>query len=57
MGNAQVLRRLETVEKAFWQNAKIIVPADGQLVNIIGDLAGIGPEKVDRPPAKITAVR
>ena len=43
VGNAQVLRRLETVEKAFWQNAKIIVPADGQLVNVIGDLAGVTP--------------
>ncbi len=31
VGNAQTLRRLETVEKAFWQNAKIVVPADGQL--------------------------
>ena len=30
VGNAQVLRKLETVEKAFWQNAKIIVPADGR---------------------------
>ena len=32
VGNAQVLRKLETVEKAFWQNAKIVVPADGNLV-------------------------
>jgi regulator of protease activity HflC (stomatin/prohibitin superfamily) len=46
IGNAQVLRKLETVEKAFWQNAKIIVPADGQLVNIIGDLAGVTPVPV-----------
>jgi regulator of protease activity HflC (stomatin/prohibitin superfamily) len=43
VGNAQVLRKLETVEKAFWQNAKIVVPADGQLVNVIGDLAGVVP--------------
>ena len=43
VGNAQTLRRLETVEKAFWQNAKIVVPADSQLVNVIGDLAGIAP--------------
>jgi len=43
VGNAQVLRKLETVEKAFWQNAKIVVPADGSLVNVIGDLAGITP--------------
>jgi regulator of protease activity HflC (stomatin/prohibitin superfamily) len=43
VGNAQVLRKLEAVEKAFWQNAKIIVPANGELVNIVGDLAGIAP--------------
>ena len=43
VGNAQVLRKLETVEKAFWQNAKIVVPADSDLVNVIGDLAGIAP--------------
>ena len=46
VGNAQILRKLETVEKAFWQNAKIVVPADGQLVNVIGDLAGVAPVPV-----------
>ena len=46
IGNAQVLRKLETVEKAFWQNAKIVVPSDGNLVNVIGDLAGIAPVPV-----------
>jgi len=49
VGNAQVLRKLETVEKAFWQNAKIVVPSDGNLVNVIGDLAGIAPVPV-KPP-------
>ena len=43
IGNAQILRKLETVEKAFWQNAKIVVPSDGQLVNVIGNLAGVAP--------------
>ncbi|MDD3904905.1 MAG: SPFH/Band 7/PHB domain protein [Candidatus Omnitrophica bacterium] len=47
VGNAQLLRRLETVEKALANNVKIIVPADGQLVNVIGDLAGIVPLKKD----------
>ncbi len=46
IGNAQVLRKLEAVEKAFWQNSKIIVPANGELVNVIGDLAGITPVPV-----------
>jgi len=56
VGNAQVLRKLETVEKAFWQNAKIIVPANGELVNIIGDLAGIAPVPV-KVPVNTTPVR
>jgi regulator of protease activity HflC (stomatin/prohibitin superfamily) len=43
VGNAQLLRRLETVEKAMAGNAKIVVPGDAQLVNIIGDLAGVLP--------------
>lgn len=56
VGNAQVLRKLETVEKAFWQNAKIIVPANGDLVNVVGDLAGIAPVPV-KPPVNTTPVR
>ena len=56
IGNAQVLRKLETVEKAFWQNAKIIVPANAELVNVVGDLAGIAPVPV-RAPVNTTPVR
>jgi len=41
IGNAQILRRLEVVEKALSNNAKIIVPSNQQLVNVISDLAGI----------------
>ena len=40
IGNAQLLKKLETVEAALKDNAKIIVPADSDLVNVIGDLAG-----------------
>lgn len=40
VGNAQLLKKLETVEAAFKDNAKIVVPADSDLVNVIGDLAG-----------------
>jgi len=43
VGNAQILRRLEAVEKAFQSNAKIVVPADTQLVNVVGDMAGVLP--------------
>jgi regulator of protease activity HflC (stomatin/prohibitin superfamily) len=43
VGNAQLLRKLETVENALRQNAKIVVPAQSELVNVIGDLAGVLP--------------
>ena len=52
VGNAQVLRKLETVEKAFWQNAKIVVPADAPLTNVIGDLAGVVPVPERAAPRK-----
>ncbi len=43
VGNAQMLRRIEAVERAMWQNAKVVVPGDAELVNVIGDLAGLTP--------------
>ncbi len=43
VGNAQLLRRLETVEKALAANAKIVVPSDSELVNVIGEMAGVLP--------------
>jgi regulator of protease activity HflC (stomatin/prohibitin superfamily) len=43
IGNAQLLRRLETVEKALATNAKIVVPSNTELINVIGELAGIIP--------------
>ena len=41
IGNAQVLRKLEAVENSLRENTKIIVPAEGDLVNVIGDLGGV----------------
>ncbi len=43
VGNAQVLRKLEAMENALRDNAKIIVPGDAELVNVIGEMAGILP--------------
>ncbi len=40
VGNAQLLKRLETVSEALRDNAKIIVPSGSDLVNVISDLAG-----------------
>jgi regulator of protease activity HflC (stomatin/prohibitin superfamily) len=45
VGNSQLLKRLETAQFALQNNAKIIVPANQQLVNVIGDLAGIASQK------------
>jgi regulator of protease activity HflC (stomatin/prohibitin superfamily) len=45
VGNAQLLKRLQTVEIALKDNAKIIVPSDGELVNVIGEMAGVLPLK------------
>jgi len=42
IGNAQLLRKLEAVEKALAMNAKVVLPTGQSLVNVIGDLAGIG---------------
>jgi regulator of protease activity HflC (stomatin/prohibitin superfamily) len=47
VGNAQLLRRLEAVEKALGANAKIVVPGNTQLINVIGELAGVLPLGVD----------
>ena len=43
IGNAQMLRKLEAVEHSLENNAKIVVPTNSELVNIIGDMAGIAP--------------
>jgi regulator of protease activity HflC (stomatin/prohibitin superfamily) len=43
VGNAQLLRKLMAVETALSSNAKIVVPANTELVNIISDMAGILP--------------
>ncbi len=40
VGNAQLLKKLETVSESLRDNAKIIVPTGSDLVNVIGDLAG-----------------
>jgi len=45
IGNAQLLRRLQMAERALESNTKIIVPSNTELVNVIGDLAGVVPIK------------
>lgn len=43
IGNAQLLRKLEAMELSLKNNAKIVVPTGSELVNIIGEMAGIVP--------------
>jgi regulator of protease activity HflC (stomatin/prohibitin superfamily) len=42
-GNAQLLRKLETLENSLSKNAKIVVPTGSDLVNIISEMAGVAP--------------
>lgn len=54
VGNAQLLRKLEAVEAALRDNAKIVVPSDSELVNVVGELAGVLPLRrhaKEMPPA------
>jgi regulator of protease activity HflC (stomatin/prohibitin superfamily) len=43
IGNAQLLKRLETLEAALEKNTKIVLPTGSDIVNIIGDMSGIVP--------------
>jgi regulator of protease activity HflC (stomatin/prohibitin superfamily) len=47
-GNAQLLKKLETVEASLRSNAKIVIPAGTELVNIIGEMAGVLPIHVKK---------
>jgi len=51
VGNAQLLRKLEALEKSLRDNAKIVIPGGSDLINVIGDLAGVTPVPVRRPGA------
>jgi regulator of protease activity HflC (stomatin/prohibitin superfamily) len=43
IGNAQLLKKLETVESSLKANAKIVIPTGTELVNVIGEMAGVMP--------------
>lgn len=43
VGNAQLLRKLEALEASLGNNAKIVIPTGTELVNIVGEMAGIMP--------------
>jgi regulator of protease activity HflC (stomatin/prohibitin superfamily) len=43
VGNAQLLKKLETVEISLRDNAKVVLPANSELINVIGELSGVVP--------------
>jgi regulator of protease activity HflC (stomatin/prohibitin superfamily) len=43
VGNAQILRKLQALETSLQSNTKIVVPTGSDLVNVIGDMAGVAP--------------
>lgn len=45
-GNAQLLRKLQTVENSLKDNAKIVIPSNTELINVIGEMAGVIPIKL-----------
>jgi regulator of protease activity HflC (stomatin/prohibitin superfamily) len=45
VGNAQLLRQLQALETSLKDNAKIVVPTDSELVNVIGEMSGVLPLK------------
>ncbi|MBN1474158.1 MAG: SPFH/Band 7/PHB domain protein [Syntrophaceae bacterium] len=52
IGNAQILRKLEAVENSLESNAKIVVPSNTQLVNVIGEMAGVLPLNTEQQTKK-----
>ena len=47
-GNAQLLKKLETVEASLKSNAKIVIPTGAELVNIIGEMARVLPLHINK---------
>jgi Membrane protease subunits, stomatin/prohibitin homologs len=45
VGNAQLLRKLQAMETALKNNAKIVLPSNSDLVNVIGEMSGVLPLK------------
>jgi regulator of protease activity HflC (stomatin/prohibitin superfamily) len=43
IGNAQLLRKLQATETSLQHNAKIVIPSDTELINVIGEMSGVLP--------------
>ncbi|MCI0472168.1 MAG: SPFH/Band 7/PHB domain protein [Ignavibacteria bacterium] len=55
-GNAQLLKKLETLEASLKNNAKIVVPSGAELVNVIGEMAGVLPLKIGDENKEMTEI-
>jgi regulator of protease activity HflC (stomatin/prohibitin superfamily) len=52
IGNAQILRKIQALETSLRDNSKIVVPAGSDLVNVLGEMAGLVPIKKNVEPVK-----
>jgi regulator of protease activity HflC (stomatin/prohibitin superfamily) len=43
IGNAQMLRKLQALENSLKNNAKVVLPTNSELINVIGDMSGVLP--------------
>jgi len=50
--NAVLLKRLEVTADALRNNSKVVLPSNGQLINVIGDTAGLVPLKTESQQEK-----
>jgi len=50
VGNAQILRRIQAMETALKDNAKIVVPTGSDLVNVLGEMSGVIPMRKAKDP-------
>jgi regulator of protease activity HflC (stomatin/prohibitin superfamily) len=46
IGNAQILRKLQATETSLKNNAKVVIPSNTELINVIGELSGVLPVKI-----------
>jgi regulator of protease activity HflC (stomatin/prohibitin superfamily) len=53
VGNAQLLRKLEALETSLSKNAKIVVPTGSELINVIGEMAGVLPLEKEKDKTTI----
>ncbi|MFZ4399331.1 MAG: SPFH domain-containing protein [Bacteroidales bacterium] len=52
IGNAQLMRKLEAMENSLKTNAKIIIPTGSEIVNVIGEMAGVLPLDIKKEKEK-----